>query len=77
MTFVRFKHDVSMLVRDGRLDFYTRDGGHDWFALDSASATSQAVQLDEGLVHIATVDGVYQIESNATTLFTIQKIKGF
>lgn len=63
MTVVRFKHDMSMRISDGRLDFYGSDGSYDWFILPEAFESSPAVQLDEGLVHIFTPRGLYQVQS--------------
>lgn len=74
MTLVRFKHDTSLVIGEGRIDFYSAEGGHDWFVLDGASQTSEAVHLSDGLVHVHTRDGLYQVQSNSEAGFMVQKL---
>lgn len=75
MSAVRFKHDMSLHITDGRLDFYGSDGSYEWFILLEASESSPAVQLDEGLVHIFTGKGVYQIQMHSSMGFTVTLLR--
>jgi len=73
MSVVRFKHDVSLLITNGRLTFFSATGEHDYMILPEVFENSEAVQLDEGLVHIYTPMAVYQIQSGDLG-FTVTKI---
>lgn len=73
MTLVRFTHDRSILLNDGFFTLYGPGDKRERFMLEVTSR-SEAVQLDEGLVHIATPSWVYQVQEHPTMGFQVQRI---